>query len=139
MPHSSREDVIGHSLKAHKLWTQGYVSVHPLATNMRAREDDAWRRYLLIVGDGTTPICEQVSPFEVRVPDQILAPRGWTHADLARHVFPDIAAAARQSAQSNCPPELQQFWRERALLTATNAMVDEVNAHILQELSRTLL
>ena len=39
MPHASREDIVGHSIKPHRLWTEGYVSVHPLATNMPARED----------------------------------------------------------------------------------------------------
>ena len=63
MPHSSREDVIGHSLKAHELWRTGHVSVHSFATNMRARGDEEWRNYLLRIGDGSEPICDQISPF----------------------------------------------------------------------------
>ena len=88
MPHSAREDIVGHSIKSANLWINGLVSVHSLATNMRARGDEEWREYLLRVGDGTEPVCESISPFAVRVPDRILAPRQWTHADLARRIFP---------------------------------------------------
>ena len=87
MPHSAREDIVGHSIKSANLWIHGSVSVHSLATNMRARGDEEWREYLLRVGDGAEPVCESISPFAVRVPDRILAPRQWTHADLARHIF----------------------------------------------------
>ena len=115
------------------------MPTHSLATDMRARGDEEWREYLLKVGDGREPIGDKISPFAIRVPDRILAPVGWTHAELAKHVFPRLAAAAKQSAQPNCPAELRQFWSERAILTATNAMVDEVNAHILGELDQTTL
>ena len=43
MPHAVREDVVGHSIKAHTLWKTGHVTVHSLATNMRARGDEEWR------------------------------------------------------------------------------------------------
>ena len=139
MHHVAREDSVGHSIKAHKLWRTGPVPVHSLATNMRARGDEEWREYLLKVGGGREPICGHISPFAIRVPDRILAPPGWTHTELAKHVFPGLAAAAKQRAQPNCPAELRQFWSDRAILTATNAMVDEVNAHILGELDQTTL
>ena len=106
---------------------------------MRARGDEEWRKYLLRIGDGTEPVCEAVSPFAIRVPDKILAPREWSHTELARHIFPDLAVAATQSSQPNCPSELIGFWKERAVLTATNAIVDEVNTHILRELPQETL
>ena len=98
---------------------------------MRARGDEEWRKYLLRIGDGTEPVCEAVSPFAIRVLDRILAPREWSHAELARHIFPDLAVAATQSSQPNCPSELLDFWKERVVLTATNAIVDEVNNDML--------
>ena len=106
---------------------------------MCARGDEEWRKYLLRIGDGTEPVCETVSPFAIRVPDKILAPREWSHAELARHIFPDLAAATTQSSQPNCPSELLDFWKERAVLTATNAVVDEVNRDMLGELPRETL
>ena len=69
MPHVAREDVVGHSIKAHTLWKTGHVTVHSLATNMRACGDVEWREYLLKVGDGREPICDQISPFAISVPD----------------------------------------------------------------------
>ena len=36
MPHTSREDVIGHSIKYHQLWRTGHVIVHSLTTNMQS-------------------------------------------------------------------------------------------------------
>ena len=86
---------------------------------------------MLRIGDGTEPVCEAVSPFAIRVLDRILAPREWSHAELARHIFPDLAVAATQSSQPNCPSELLDFWKERVVLTATHAIVDEVNTDML--------
>ena len=87
MPHCAREDIVGHSIKAHNLWIDGLVSVFSLATNMRARGDEEWREYLLRAGDGAEPVCEAVGPLAIRVPDRIIAPRQWGHADLARRIF----------------------------------------------------
>ena len=39
MPHSSREDVVSHSLKAHTYKRLEQILVHPVAQNMRARDD----------------------------------------------------------------------------------------------------
>ena len=50
-----------------------------------------------------------------------------------------MVAAAQQSAQPNCPVHLLQFWSERAILIATNAMVDEVNQQVLGELQQDTL
>ena len=103
MPHCARAYIVGHSTKSHRLWIDGLVSVFSLATNMRARGDEEWRKYLLRIGDGTEPVCEAVSPFAIIVLDRILAPREWSHAELARHIFPDLATATTQSSQPNCP------------------------------------
>ena len=133
MPHCSRDDVVGHSIKAHPLWVAGSITIHFLRHNMRAREDGDWREYLLDVGDGNIETLASVGEFSIRIRDDILAPRGWTSMDLVRHIFPELLAAAHQSVQPACPPELRAFWGERAILTATNAMVDEVNNAILHE------
>ena len=132
MPHSSREDIVSHSMQNHALWRQGFVSVRHLGRNMRAREDEEWRNFLLEIGDGATPICEAVSPFAIRLPEAIVAPKHWTHHDLACDTFPGLQGAAdRCVASSVTTPDLQYFC-ERAILAPTNAVVDEVNAEILQ-------
>ena len=53
--------------------------------------------------------------------------------DLVRHKFPDLLASACRTAQSNSLPELLAFWSDRAVLTPTNALVDEVNNAKIQE------
>ena len=134
MPHSTRADVVSHSIKAHELWLSGFVSIHHLSQNMRAREDSEWSKYLLEIGDDVVPVCEAVSPFAIRIPDNILAPPQWSFIDLVRHVFPGLSDAARQSVLPNCPVEVRNFFCERAILTATNAIADLVNDEILQEI-----
>ena len=133
MPHCSRADVVGHSIKAHPFFTEGSIAVHSLTRNMRARDDEDWRAYLLDVGKGNVAPPPSLGEFSMRLRDDILAPRGWNYMDLVRHTFPDLVASARRTAQSNSLPEMCAFWSDRAVLTPTNAMVDEVNNAIIQE------
>ena len=100
MPHCGREYIIGHSIKAHRLWIDGLVSVFPLATHMCARGDEEWRKYLLRICDGTELVCQAISPFAIRVPDKILAPREWTHAELARAMLPHLADVATKKRRA---------------------------------------
>ena len=69
----------------------------------------------------------------------ILAPREWTHAALARDIFPNLADVATRSAQPKPPSELLDLWQERVLLTATNVVVDEVNNDSLRNLQQDTL
>ena len=94
---------------------------------------------MLSIGDGEEPICDHLSPFAIRVPDRILAPREWTHTELARHVFPGSVQQQCKVHNQIARQKIRQCWGERAILTATNAMVDEVNAHILEELDKATL
>ncbi|CAK0827748.1 unnamed protein product [Prorocentrum cordatum] len=71
MPKASRDEIISHSLQYHHLWTSGYVQVHSLTVNMRARRDAAWQEFLLRVGDGTEPTCPHIGPQSLRLPDDI--------------------------------------------------------------------
>ena len=58
----------------------------------------------------------------------------WTHLDLVRHVFPGLAAVAYECWQPNCSSEVWTYFCDRAILTATNSAVDDLNAEILQQL-----
>ena len=78
MPHGSRETIVGHSIQRHPLWASGEVCIHRLAYNMRAREDEPWRQYLLQIGDGAVPRATQISPYAIRVRDDIMAPAQWS-------------------------------------------------------------
>jgi len=133
MPHCSRADVVGHSIKAHPFFTEGSIAVHSLTRNMRARDNEDWRAYLLDVGNGAVAPPPSLGEFSMRLRDDILAPRGWNYMDLVRHTFPDLLASACRTAQSNSLSEMLAFWSDRAVLTPTNALVDEVNNAIIQE------
>jgi len=139
MPHSSRPNIISHSLQAHPLWKQGHVQVRRLGKNMRAREDQAWREYLISVGDGLETVHDALGPFVIRLPEEIVAPSSWTHVDLVRFVFPDLAAAALRCATPGCRLEDRKYFCERAVLAPTNAQVDALNAEILKELDASTL
>ena len=107
MPHARREEVVGHSIKASGIWQDGFVIIHRLSANMRAREDAEWQQYLLHVGDGTAPVCDKVSPCAIRLPEDMLLPPDSTHTDLVRHVCPGLDAAAHDIAHPHCPVEVR--------------------------------
>ena len=74
MPHTTREDMISHSIKNHYLWKDGRVEIFSLAENMRATGDSHWRDYLLHVGDGTLPTNNAISSFAIPLPTDMCAP-----------------------------------------------------------------
>ena len=77
--------------------------------------------------------CENISPFAIRLPDEIVAPADWTATDLVHHVFPQLNVASRHVLQPNCASESRAYFCDRAILTTTNAIVDEINEAIMQE------
>ena len=134
IPHSSRDDVVSHSIKAHPLWLQGFVHIHRLRLNKRAESDAPWSDFLLQLGDGLLETHEDVSAFAVRLPDEICAPYGSTVDDLVEHIFPNLAEEAARCVSGGGLTEHLEYFRERAILTPTNAVADEWNAAILQSL-----
>lgn len=133
MPHCSREDVVSHSLKESTLWREGSVKVIALRRNMRAHAaTDAWREYLLQVGDGRVPTHDDLATDMIRLPDEIAAPRTWTVTDLVSHTYPKLAAVSRAVLQENAREEDMAYFCERAILSPRNADVDELNAEILK-------
>jgi hypothetical protein len=138
MPHCSREDVVSHSIKTHHLWRSGQVVVHHLGQNMRAREDEEWRGYLLSVGDGREEIYPSVGPTAIRLPNTIAAPSSWGLSDLVNFVFPDFASRTQRCAAPGCAKEDREYFCERAVLSPTNALVDAVNQQILASLDPSM-
>ena len=76
-----------------------------LRTNMRANGDNSeqnwWREYLLRIGDGKEPVHTAISPYAVRLPDELVAPKDWTTADLNNLVFPDMVLWPYRSRTRN--------------------------------------
>ena len=120
IPHSTREDIVGHSIKNHPLWLEGYVSVHSLAENKRAEGQEWWRHFLLRVGDGAEPVNEKVGEQMIRLPPEIAAPREWESADLIHHVFADLHWHSHSILHHVSPHEASKYFCDRAILTPKN-------------------
>ena len=131
MPHTSREDIVSHSLRAHPLWLSGSVRALPLGQNMRAAKEKPWRDFLLQLGDGNFLIEESVSPFAVRLPDEIVAPQDWAVPDMINHAFPRLLHAAARVVASDRTLEVISYFCDRSILTPLNKNVDVVNREII--------
>jgi hypothetical protein len=134
MPHSSREDIVSHSLQAHPLWTSGFVSIFHLTENMRAAHNGTWRDYLLTVGDGLVEVATQISTQSIRIPDKLVAPHGWSVNDMIGHAFPTLQAASDRVVAPDRTGDDIEYFRERAILTPKNVVVDMINARVLERL-----
>ena len=135
MPHCSREDIVAHSMQAHPLWREGYIKIHSLSKNMRAAEDESWRRFLLDVGDGRVQMHEDVGPHAIRLPDEICAPETWGVAELISNTFPDLHAWSQRCVSTERVAEDRQYFCDRAILAPTNAAADEINTAIMEDFS----
>ena len=89
-----------------------------MSENMRAKDDAEWQQFLLDIGDGKVAVNEQVSPFAICLPPQIVAPEEWTRTELAQRIFPDLAATSRRSAQPDCPSDIQAYFCDKAIPTS---------------------
>jgi hypothetical protein len=98
MPRAGREEVVAHSLRNHRFWTDKIVNIHKLSGNARAREDMEYASYLLRLGDGEEEVHEHIGPNAVRLPDRVAAPETWGLHDLVAHTFPDLVAMALRCA-----------------------------------------
>ena len=134
MPHASREEVVAHSLRNHRFWTDGVVQMFPLTANARAREDEDYAAFLLRVGDGVEPTFNVLSPFSVKIPESMAAPSHWKVQHLIEHTFPDLLASVRLCALPAATQDDCAYFATRALLSPKNSEVNAVNTAILDGL-----
>ena len=130
IPHGSRTEVMAHSLKNHYSFKADVLRVFSLSGNKRATDDplgQAWASYLLRVGDGLEPLETRVSPVAIRLPSEISAPAAWSLQDLLSHVFPDLIQHTTSCAQPGVSHADMNFFRSRAILAPTNAVVNDIN------------
>ena len=99
---------------------------------MRAREDEAWRAFLLDLGDGKLHIYSSLTPFAIRLPENIEAPIDWELADLIQYSFPDLEEWTARIVANPEGGEERKYFCGRALLTSTNKVVDSINNEILE-------
>jgi hypothetical protein len=117
--------------KANEHWKT--IHIFHLRENMRSRGDEPWRSFLLELGDGKLPISSELSPFAIRLPDDICAPDGSNCSDLIAHTFPELLAWTERIVADPEGTDEREFFCGRALLTPTNKVVDTLNAEILSQ------
>ena len=122
VPHGSRSKIIGRTLKSSYIWQ--HVKPFSLTVNMRVRHSDCtdaeeqktFSRYLLDLGDGNIPICEEHGEFAIPIDDRLAFSEKKVH-DLVNWVFPNIGQHVQDPV----------WLSERAILSPTNKEIDEVN------------
>ena len=116
---AERPEIVAHSLRHHKYWTQNLIETFVLRGNQRATEtDDAlYAEYLLRVGDGTEPVYALGDSNVVRIPDDIAAPKGWAIGNLIEHTYPDLLSATQRCTAPGVRDEDYKFLAERASLS----------------------
>lgn len=120
VPRGSRSDVVSSTFRHSYLWP--FIRVIPLTQNMRALSDPSFSDFLLRVGNGTEVT---YAPDTIMLPDSITLP--WTsHSsvdELITTIFPTLSTNAINP----------DFLIDRAILTTTNAFVDELNEKVLAD------
>ena len=87
--------------------------------------------YLLRLGDGVEQTYGGEHSQKIRLPDEIAAPSFWTQQHLVHHTYPDLLACTQRCASVRAESQDYAFFASRAVLTPTNAMVNEINAEVL--------
>ena len=122
-------------MTSHKYFKDGTVQRFTLATNMRAAKDPEYARFLLEVGDGALPVCEQLSPDAIRLPDHLLADRNADTAALANSVFDDVVATSTRCIAPQPSEDELTFLNSRAVLAPKNDIVAKLNDVLIEKIT----
>ncbi|PWZ13684.1 ATP-dependent DNA helicase PIF1 [Zea mays] len=115
----SRAQVVASSLRMSYLWES--MSHLKLVTNMRAKNDPWFAKYLLRVGGGTE---DTNSDGDIRLPDEVCVPYSGSDSDLDNlidFVFPDLNIHMSDST----------YITSRAILSTRNEWVDMINVKMI--------
>ena len=116
-------------LPAASLFTSSSTKHFTLKRNMRASGDSNYADFLLEVGNGTYSdvlASDALHPASIRLPEAV-CDETLTAEGLAAWVYEGVPAPQQVD-------QLEDFYRGRCILTATNADADTVNAALLQAL-----
>ena len=134
MPHTSRADIVAHSIKNHFAASERDVQIHRLKFNHRANQDAAFAEYLLRIGDGVEPTEPALSSMAVKLPETIVAPETWTTSDLLEEVFPDLVQRALLCAEPGGTNADTDFFKTRAVLSPKNMVINDINEEALRKM-----
>ena len=122
--HGSRPDIVVACVKKSYIWK--YVCPLEMTKNVRAQKagesSNAFAKFLLSVGDGSIGISQDVGPFKVALPENLLLDSK-SLDDLCTFVFAQLEANY-DNASWLC---------SRAIICPTNADVEEVNNLMIRQ------
>jgi hypothetical protein len=128
VPKGTRQDIVRASVNASKLWR--HCEVLSLTTNMRllhgcssndVEELKEFSEWVLGIGDGTVGDVRD-DGINIQIPEDLLIPSSSDPiASIVDCIYPSIL-------QNMHDPE---FFKDRAILTAKNVIVDEINNYVL--------
>lgn len=133
IPKASRSEVVNASLNQSRLWE--FCEVFLLLKNMRLgsgnsdaqnKEIADFSKWVLDVGDGKIP---NIHPDEFHSNPEILIPRQYLIEDYISSVKSIIDVTYPDFTKNMSS---QTYLKERAILTPTNAIVDDINSHLLE-------
>ena len=134
MPHTSRADIVAHSIKNHYAMSSDIVEIHHLSFNHRANQDAEFAKYLLRIGDGVEPTEPTLSSSAIKLPGEIVAPEDWTSSDLLDEMFPNFVQRTLACAEPGGTTVDTDFFKSRAVLSPKNVVINEINDDALGKL-----
>ena len=148
VPFGDRAETIAATIQMHYTWREKRFRMFPLTRNMRVAtasagtpgDGNAYRDWLLAVGDGRVPANAALTMQAIPLPLEIAMPKGsdktalldWVYADLEHHAAD--AATPLSSVSRESRDHADDYFRQRAILTPLNAIVEELNAELLERL-----
>ena len=120
MPRGTQPDIVAASLFSSHIWRQ--LTVLKLIKNMRVQDDPEERQFaqwLIDIGHGRLTDDDD----NVDIPSDFCCPHN-TVESLIEEIYPSITTPLH-------PPHIDQFFSERAILSARNADVNSLNHTIL--------
>jgi len=128
IPKGTRQDIVNASLNSSRLWR--YCEVLTLTTNMRllhgccSNDVDELREFaewVLGIGDGVVGDISD-DAINVKIPDDLLIHSSGDHiASIVDCIYPSILHNMND----------HDFFRDRAILTPKNLIVDEINNYVM--------
>lgn len=125
-----RADIVASAFVSSHIWSSGLLQHLKLTSNIRADRDVAFRDFLLRVGDGREARDLDYGPNTIFLPSEIVAPEGWTPADLVHFVYNDLVTESLQLLRDPSPAAIQNL-AARAVLTLRNDFVTALNDIVL--------
>ncbi|XP_074352922.1 uncharacterized protein LOC141692081 [Apium graveolens] len=135
VPKGTRADIVNIAFNRSKLWI--FCELHILKQNMRLhagnseaenKEIEKFSNWVLDIGNGKLPNLNSDSPecdADIEIPEEFLV-----HADtdpideIIKVTYPNLLENFRSS----------QYLKEKAILTPTNVVVDDINTRVLDKL-----